>query len=185
MNKYEKIYTKAKSRANGSNASWLDAAIAPLAEDIEERTGTKTTISGPFGLRAEVLLKNGERYLTITPNFDGGELTLYYDTGETNGRYAPETLGGCNGFDNVQARLPETLDEIVSLFGGEKPQETMLEKREKQLRELLSRYIDSLPTWNDAEIIDNLVEIFSREELEYFGYGNFIKNYFEEDTDDE
>ena len=34
MNKYEKIYLKAKGRSHGSDASWLDSAIAALAVDL-------------------------------------------------------------------------------------------------------------------------------------------------------
>ena len=116
MNKYERIYKKASSRANGSNASWLDAAIAPLALDIEERTGEETTIGGPLGLRAEVYIETKSRVIIITPNFEDGEFKLYYDTGDKKGLFKPNTLGGINGFDNVHERLPEKLDEIIEVM---------------------------------------------------------------------
>lgn len=32
--------------------------------------------------------------------------------------------------------------------------------------------------YDDAQIIDVLAEIFTREELESLGYGDFIKDYF-------
>ena len=32
--------------------------------------------------------------------------------------------------------------------------------------------------YDDAQIIDVLAEIFTREELESLGYGDFIRNYF-------
>lgn len=114
MNKYERIYSKATE--NGRNASWMDTAIAALAVDIEEYTGIPVTVSGPFGLRAEVMLKSGERYLTICPDFQGEGLQLYYDTGKTTQRHPPLSLGDFNGFNNVQERLPDTLEAIVSLF---------------------------------------------------------------------
>lgn len=51
MNKYERSYELANKK---SHAGWYDAAIAPLAADLEAATGKPVKISGPFGLRAEV-----------------------------------------------------------------------------------------------------------------------------------
>ena len=41
---------------------------------------------------------------------------LYYDTGEVKNEYAPNSLGGINGMNNVMKRLPETFPEIVALL---------------------------------------------------------------------
>lgn len=120
MNIYEQIYKKATSRGNGSTASWLDSAIAPLAVDIEAYTGEETHVGGPCGLRAEVIIETKTKIIVITPAFEGGNLELYYDTGEKRGRYSPNTLGGMNGFDNAQARLPENIDEIVRVMTTKK-----------------------------------------------------------------
>lgn len=114
MNKYERIYKKACEKRG--SASWLDSAVAALAVDLEEHTGKPVDVSGPFGLRAEVTLNVGGTYTTISPSFEKGELKLYYDTGEKSKRYKPQTLGDFNGFNNVQAALPDTFEEIVAIF---------------------------------------------------------------------
>lgn len=36
---------------------------------------------------------------------------------------------------------------------------------------------------NDSDIIDTLADIFSREELERLGFGNFVRDYFDDDED--
>lgn len=112
MNKYERIYLKAAEKKG--RAHWLDAAIAPLAVDLEERTGEPVEISGPFGLRAEVYIKVGEkRFINVTPEFPDGGFRLYYDTGRMSGDYQPGTLGDFNGMNNIREPLPDTLDEII------------------------------------------------------------------------
>lgn len=113
MNKYEKIYIKA---AEKQQASWLDSAVAALAVDLEEYTGETVAVSGPFGLRAEVMVKVGNTYTIITPSFENDGFKLYYDTGETTGEYQPQTLGDWNGLNNVQAPLPDTLMEIAAIM---------------------------------------------------------------------
>lgn len=75
MNKYEKIYHKAKGRSHGSEASWLDSAIAALAVDLEEHTGEEMEVGGPYGLRAEVIISSNSRILIITPDFEDGNLS--------------------------------------------------------------------------------------------------------------
>ncbi len=114
MNKYEKIYQKA--REQNARASWLETAIPALAIDLEEAIGETVKVSGPFGLRAELWLTAGNRFIRLTPDFSTGTLKLYYDTGETTNRFQPGTLGDRNGFNNVQTPLPDTLDEIVKLL---------------------------------------------------------------------
>lgn len=69
-----KIYLKAAAISHGSNASWIDSTVAALAVDLEEYTGKPVAVSGPYGLRAEVMLKVGEGYTTITPSFQDGVL---------------------------------------------------------------------------------------------------------------
>lgn len=115
MNKYEKIYLKA---AEKRSASWLDSAIAALAVDLEEYIGKPVEVSGPFGLRAEVMFKVGDTYTIITPSFDkkDGGFKLYYDTGKQTEGYPPQSLGAWNGFNNVQAPLPDTFEEISAII---------------------------------------------------------------------
>lgn len=118
--KYERIYRLANEKTG--HAGWMETAIFPLAVDIEELTGQPVSVSGPFGLRAEVYIKLGESILTVTPGFRDGRLELYYDTGRTIGRYEPLTLGDFNGFNNEQARLPERLEDVAALFHKEEAQ---------------------------------------------------------------
>lgn len=113
-NKYEKIYRLANKKTGRSK--WMDAAIFPLAVDLEELTGQPVSVSGPFGLRAEVYIKLGESTLIITPGFKDNQLELYYDTGRTTGRYEPLTCGDFNGLNNEQARLPGKLEDVAALF---------------------------------------------------------------------
>lgn len=125
MNKYEKTYNEISKKH--PQARWFDIAVVALAVDLEEATGLKARVSGPFGLRAECpiyLNEEGEpgerKVIYITPWFDSTkgetELVLYYDTGEVKNNYAPGTLGELNGMNNVMERLPDTLEEIVALL---------------------------------------------------------------------
>lgn len=114
MNKYEKYY-------NDNNLkSKRRIVIDMLAADLQEKTGMKARVSGPFGLRAECPIYlnedagKGEGYfIVIIPSFKRDTLELYYDTGETKIRFDPGTIGDINGFNNVIQRLPDTLDEII------------------------------------------------------------------------
>lgn len=111
--KYEKAYRLANKKTG-----WIKTAISSLAADLEEFTGQPVSVSGPFGLRAAVYIGLGEKAITITPEFPDGQLKLYYDTGETTDEYAPDTIGGINGFNNKQARLPQKIEDIAALFHG-------------------------------------------------------------------
>lgn len=123
MNKYEKIYLKATQRAHGSNASWLDSAVAALAVDLEEYVGEDMSIGGPYGLRAEAVILSSNWALTVSPCFTDGKLRLYYDTGEIVGRHPANSIGAMNGFNNEQAPLPDTLEEIAAIMTLRKQRE--------------------------------------------------------------
>lgn len=116
MNKYEKIYLKALHRSKDSGVSWIDSAIAALAVDLENYTGETFEIGGPYGLRAEIMLISKSYALTLTPSFRGDKIELYYDTGEQTQSHQPSTIGAANGFNNVQARLPNSIGEIVAVM---------------------------------------------------------------------
>lgn len=122
MNKYEKIYLKATQRSKGATASWLDSAIAALAVDLEEYLGEHMEVGGPYGLRAEVVISSSSYILTITPSFTDGKLSLYYDTGRANERHPAGSIGAMNGFNNVQAPLPDTFAEIVGVMSRIEPE---------------------------------------------------------------
>lgn len=51
---------------------------------------------------------------------------------------------------------------------------------------LVGKYIENCQEAfdNDSDIIDGLTEIFTREELEDLGYGDFIKDYFDDEDED-
>lgn len=85
--KYERICRLANEKTG--HAGWMETAIFPLAVDLEELTGQPVSVSGPFGLRAEVYIKLGESILTVTPGFRDGRLELYYDTGERQADTSP------------------------------------------------------------------------------------------------
>lgn len=52
-----------------------------------------------------------------------------------------------------------------------------------QMQEFISTYISRRQDafHDDSDIIDGLLEMFSREELELYGYSDFIKDYFSEE----
>lgn len=116
MNKYEKIYLKASQRARGSAVSWLDSAVAALAVDLENYVGEVFEVGGPYGLRAEVVISSSSYSLTVVPCIKNNGLELYYDTGKVKQSHQPNTIGAVNGFNNLQARLPNTIEEIVAVM---------------------------------------------------------------------
>lgn len=116
MSKYEKIYLKAAQRAKGSGVSWLDSAVAALAVDLENYVGEAFGIGGPYGLRAEVVLSSPSYSLTIVPCFKNDGLELYYDIGMEAKNHQPNTIGAVNGFNKLQARLPNTIEEIAAVM---------------------------------------------------------------------
>jgi len=114
MNKYEEIYQNMKKQQKTVN--WIDSAVAALAADLEKAMESPVKISGPFGLRAEVYVDVGDNYILLTPDFCRERLSLYFDTGEVTNEHAPNTIGAINGMNNVRARLPDTLDEIIKVL---------------------------------------------------------------------
>ena len=114
LNKYERMFERAKTTFG--NASWIDCAIIPLAEDLEEVFEKPVKISGPYGWRAMVMLQCGDGFLTITPDFSTGHLHLYYDTGKELEVFAPGSAAAMNGMNREQKRLPFNLRDIVRLF---------------------------------------------------------------------
>lgn len=106
-------------------------ALKEIGEYICEKTGYEYEILGPFGLRCQSSL------WIIDPNKDTGETGienlvwslsvtsrtnedntqyLMYDTGEKKPGYHPNSLGAMNGFDNVEAILPDTIEEVWEIM---------------------------------------------------------------------
>lgn len=124
---------KKLKKHRGKYPSAIECIIKPLAEAIKERCGFKAySIYGPFGLEGETSIyftNEGEDGnfdicevetwgLTLHVMYkDFAEVThLEYWTGETTNEYAKGTIGYLNGMNNVYAKLPTDLDEIVKVL---------------------------------------------------------------------
>lgn len=113
-------------------------ALKEIGEYICERTGYEYRILGPFGLRCESSL------WIVDPKKDKGETGvsnivwslcvnaksnkdntqyLVYDTGEQKSGYHPNSLGALNGFNNVEAILPNTIEEVWEIMKKMKERE--------------------------------------------------------------
>lgn len=74
-----------------------------------------------FGMRAEcpVSFKNDNNEIVgrivFTPNGSSASdyFTIHYDTGKKLEGYQKGSIGELNGFDNITAPLPETIEEII------------------------------------------------------------------------
>ena len=113
---------------------WINLCLVPLANKISERLHMPYEIYGPFGLGAETSiyfypngkvesLMKAETYgITIHPACRDGEgsfadrFYFSYNTGEKRNLYAQGTIGEMNGFNNVEAPLPDDLDVIVEII---------------------------------------------------------------------
>ena len=112
-------------------------ALKEIGEYICEKTGYEYEILGPFGLRCQSSLwivdktkdrKNLMDYIvwslsiTAKTNSDNTQY-LMYDTGEKKSGYHPDSLGAMNGFDNVEAILPDTIEEVWEIMKKMKERE--------------------------------------------------------------
>lgn len=107
---------------------WVRDVMHPLAQEIAMKLNQFYDVKGPFGIRAEVsiyiiedpdmsIIDQGQWSITITPHFNNdGDMEFYYDTGEVKEDFAPGTVGSMNGMNNVEAPLPENIDEIIKLL---------------------------------------------------------------------
>lgn len=113
-------------------------ALKEIGEYICSKTGYEYKILGPFGLRCESSL------WIVDPNKDKGKhgvgnivwsicvnsktnedntQYLVYDTGEKKPGYHPNSLGALNGFDNVEAILPDTIEEVWEIMKNKRKEE--------------------------------------------------------------
>lgn len=116
-----------------NNPSVIECLIKPLARAIKERCGFKAfEIYGPFGLECEISVyfanegKDGDIAICEVETWgltlhvrckDFAEVThLEYWTGETTDEYAKGTIGELNGMNNIYAKLPTDLEEIVKVL---------------------------------------------------------------------
>lgn len=118
-----------KKRDKISTRGWVQMIVIPLAEKLAEHFGLKYEIYGPFGLRCETsiylladlekgIVKSDTWGLTLTPHYDGEDnrTICYYETGEETPGYEPGSIGWLNGFNRVEAPLPDSFEEIVKLM---------------------------------------------------------------------
>lgn len=122
--KAKKLEEELRSRPT---VDWKKEVIEPLAAELAKQTGKPAKVFGPCGIGAKVtivLLDNpavshldqNTLELVIEPEFEDGHMVFYYETGETCDRYKPDSIGALNGLNNVTARLPDSVNEILKLF---------------------------------------------------------------------
>ena len=132
---------KKKSKLGG----WHDNLVIPLAEILTPLLDCERyEILGPFGLRAETSIwfkkkdstaKYCDYSLTLTihnewdkDNYYKGQycmstmksVHLRYDTYKRDNSYAHGSIGELNGFNKIEAPLPESIDEIVKIIKSRK-----------------------------------------------------------------
>lgn len=108
---------------------WHINLLDPLAKVLTPLLNCDTyEIYGPFGLRAESSIyfkKNGstakscDYSLHITLHYEE-PLHLRYDTYKRNTLYQRGSLGELNGYNKIEAPLPETINELVSIIKSHK-----------------------------------------------------------------
>ena len=124
---------------------WHANLVIPLAKVLTPLLGCDTyKILGPFGLRCETSIwfkKNGStaKYcdyslsVTIHHEFEDNHeykkhycsaamksVYLRYDTYKRDNSYERGSIGELNGFNKIEAPLPESIDEIVKLIKANK-----------------------------------------------------------------
>lgn len=132
---------KKKSKLGG----WHANLVIPLAEILTPLLECESyEILGPFGLRGETSIwfkkkdstaKYCDYSLTLTihnewdkDNYYKGQycmstmksVHLRYDTYERDNSYAHGSIGELNGFNKIEAPLPESIDEIIELIKSRK-----------------------------------------------------------------
>ena len=132
---------KKKSKLGG----WHDNLVIPLAEILTPLLECESyEILGPFGLRAETSIWFKKKdstakccdyslSLTIHNEWETDHnykerycmgamksVQLRYDTYQRDNSYAHGSIGELNGFNKIEAPLPESIDEIVKIIKSRK-----------------------------------------------------------------
>ena len=132
---------KKKSRLGG----WIANLVTPLAQTLTPLLECDTfEILGPFGLRGETSIwfkKKGStaKYcdyslsLTVHNEWEKDcqykgkycmgvmkNVHLRYDTYKRNDSYERGSIGELNGFNKIEAPLPESIDEILKIIKSRK-----------------------------------------------------------------
>lgn len=108
---------------------WHETLVHPLAKTLTPLLGCDTyEIFGPFGLRGETSVrfkKNnstarfGDYSLSVTLHHEES-VHLRYDTYERDTSYRRGSLGELNGYNKIEAPLPETINELVKIIKAHK-----------------------------------------------------------------
>lgn len=126
-------------------SGWIDNLVIPLAKILTPLLECeKYEILGPFGLSGETSIwfkkpNSTAQYcdyrlcLTIETSYDKNytykgeycspvmsEVFLRYDTGKRVNEYQEGSIGYLNGYNNVEAPLPTSIDEIVKIIKTKK-----------------------------------------------------------------
>ena len=105
----------------------MSDVLWPLADELARRTGKHPQLSGPAGLGSKLtiaLVDNPDKRsyeqesleITVEPAFEDDHMVFNYETGEVSDRYEPGTVGYVNGLNNITARLPDSVEEILGLL---------------------------------------------------------------------
>lgn len=134
-NGLEKKATKKRREAKGvyeemsalDYGTWVSDVIWPLADELARRTGKHPQLSGPAGLGSRLTIalvgdpdkrpyEQESLEITVEPAFEDDHMVFNYETGEVSDRYEPGTVGYVNGLNNITARLPDSVEEILGLL---------------------------------------------------------------------
>lgn len=129
----QEVQLKKLKRKSG----WYNQVIEPLAKQLSKELGMPYEIYGPFGLGSEtsIFFFPGGKVGSIT-KLDTYGITLHpasrhcedwkvpyeerfylsYNTGEKRNDYPEGTIGYLNGFNNVEAELPDSMEEIIKII---------------------------------------------------------------------
>lgn len=120
-----------------SKSGWYRQILVPLAEQLSRELKMPYEIYGPFGLNCETsiyffangvkgdICKEDVYEITLHPasRYTGDWTVPYedrfyitYNTGERNNDYPEGTIGYLNGFNNVAAELPDSMEEIIKII---------------------------------------------------------------------
>lgn len=107
--------------------NWVSDVLWPLADELARRTGKYPQLSGPVGLGAKLTIalvddpdkrsyEQESLEITVEPAFEDESIFFNYETGCVSDRYEPGTVGYVNGLNNITARLPDSVEEILGLL---------------------------------------------------------------------
>lgn len=115
---------------------WYQQVLVPLAEALSKKLNMPYDIYGPFGLGFETsiyffpsgkigsIVKEDTYSITVHPSSRPHDdwrtpfedcFCLAYNTGEKKNEYPEGTIGCLNGFNNVEAELPDNLEKILEI----------------------------------------------------------------------